>query len=123
MKHVLLFVMLLALAACSKQDAPTIATWQGTGITDTETFTVRGRSFRVAWWRSRPADPVAGAVSDVFSVAICKRGEPAVFAWGAMPGSPDRGQTLVQGAGEFYCKVLATPATEWELTIERGDQK
>ena len=126
-----LVACLLAFASCGKSggaDPATIGEWSGKGPSQSPTFTVRRDSWVLEWQQDwgvsdmQVHDPdvyeqyrPAGAV---FSVDVHRAGTDARHHAGTTPPYPMTGQSIVQGSGEFYLKVNASPNQAWSVSAK-----
>ena len=105
----ILCALLVTLAA---QTWTPIASWDGSGTKETESFDVTAREWRLSW----TATPTSASGRKTFSVTVMKDDLP-VSVVTAGP-TETAGESFVRGTGRYYLKISSFDA-KWTLKAEQ----
>lgn len=86
-----------------------IARWKGSGIKNTEPFTISTKEWRISWTTK------GGQVPGIFSIMVYK-GDSEVPDIAAQVQGDSTDSSYMRGAGQY--RLTITSSQRWEVTIE-----
>lgn len=88
-----------------------VAAWEGTGIRNTETFTIMGSQWQVGW-------NGAGGNPGVLQIMIYREdGTLTGLAANQANEDPMTGQSIQRGAGNYYLTINSA-SVNWTVTVD-----